>query len=124
MSLLKILGAVVLGLVIGGAGVYAWTSTHQSKTTFNTPYQAVLLDSGQVYYGKITGLGTDLPELHDVFYIQSTTNPETKQVSNVLVRRGKEFHSPDHMVINARHIVIVEPVGEHSKVAELISEQK
>jgi hypothetical protein len=27
------------------------------------------------------------------------------------------------MVINARHIVIVEPVGEHSKVAELISEQ-
>jgi hypothetical protein len=124
MSLLKAFAVALLGLVIGGAAVYGWMSMRQSKATFNTPYQAVLLDTGQVYYGKITGLGTNLPELHDVFYIQSQTNPETKQVSNMLVRRGKEFHSPDHMVINARHIVIVEPVGEHSKVAELIAEQK
>ena len=123
MSLLKTLGVAVIGLAIGGAIVYGWMSTHPSKPAFSTPYQAVLFDTGQIYYGKISGLGTDLPELHDVFYIQSTTNPETKQVSNVLVRRGKEFHSPDHMVINAHHIVIVEPVGEHSKVAELIAEQ-
>ena len=123
MSLLKTLGIALLGLVIGGGAVYAWTSTRRSTTTFNTPYQAVLLDTGQIYYGKISGLGTDLPEMRDVFYVQSTTNPETKQVSNVLIRRGKEFHSPDHMVINARHIVIVEPVGEHSKIADLIAEQ-
>jgi hypothetical protein len=123
MNLLKAVGVGLLGLVVGGAAVYAWTSSHRSITTFDTPYQAVLLDTGQVYYGKITKLGTDLPELRDVFYIQSQTNPETKAVTNILVRRGKEFHSPDHMVINSRHIVVVEPVGEKSKVAELIAEQ-
>jgi hypothetical protein len=123
MNLLKAVSIGLLGVILGGAGVYGWTASHQSITTFNTPYQAVLLDTGQVYYGKITKLGTELPELRDVFYIQSQTNPETKQVTNLLVRRGKEFHSPDHMVINARHIVVVEPVGEHSKVADLIAEQ-
>lgn len=123
MNMLKAVGVGLLGLILGGAAVYGWTGSHRSITTFNTPYQAVLLDTGQVYYGKITKLGTDLPELRDVFYIQGQTNPDTKQVTNILVRRGREFHSPDHMVINARHIVVVEPVGEHSKVADLIAEQ-
>ena len=87
-------------------------------------YQAVFLDNGAVYFGKLQGLGTDYPVLSNVFYVQSVTNPETKQVSNVLVRRGKEWHAPDHMTLNAHHITFVETVTAGSTVANLISEAK
>lgn len=113
-------------------GMVAWavvTSTgyrsgEQATVKFDTAYQAVLLDNGQVYYGKLQGLGTDFPVLTDVYYIQSQVNQETKEVKNVLIRRGTEWHAPDRMVINARHIVLVEPVSPNSKVAQLIADSK
>ena len=92
--------------------------------TFNTPYQAVLLDTGSVYYGKISGLNTDYPTLRDVYYVQQSTDPQTKQVNNVLVRRGNEWHGPSMTVLNSRHIVLVEPVGPNSKVAQLIAAEE
>ena len=124
MNWMKGLGIGLVGLVVGAFAMHVWVHHHQPKITFDTAYQAVLLDTGNVYYGKIEGLGSEMPVLRDVFYIQSQTNPETKQVTSVLVRRGKEFHGPDHMVINARHLVLVEPVGQGSKVAQLIAEQQ
>jgi hypothetical protein len=91
---------------------------------FDTAYQAVFLDSGVVFFGKLDGLGNEYPVLNSVFYVQSVTNPETKQVTNTLVKRGKEWHAPDRMVINARHIVFVEPVTAGSTVANLIAQLK
>lgn len=83
-----------------------------------------MLDTGLVYYGKISGLDTDYPVLRDVYYIQQSTDPQTKQVSNVLIRRGNEWHSPALTVLNSRHIVLIEPVGPNSKVAQLIAQQQ
>jgi small nuclear ribonucleoprotein (snRNP)-like protein len=97
-------------------------NTGGSTVTFATPYQAVLLSNGSVYYGKLSGYGTANPVLTDVYYILSKSDPQTKQVSNVLVKRGKELHGPDRMYINATQIVFVEPVGADSKVAQLINE--
>ena len=91
---------------------------------FATEYQAVFLDSGVSFFGKLEGYGADYPVLTSVFYVQSSTNPETKQVTNTLVKRGKEWHAPDRMVINARHIVFVEPVTAGSTVANLIAQLK
>jgi hypothetical protein len=85
-------------------------------------YQAVLLDNNQVYYGKLTGLGSDYPTLTDVFYVQTAVNQETKQSSNVLLKRGKEWHAPDRMLLSARHIIMVEPVNAGSTVANLIDQ--
>lgn len=87
-------------------------------------YQAVLLSNGSVYFGRLEGLGSPYPVLHEVYYVQSSTNPETKVVTNVLVKRGKEWHGPDRMIINERSIIFVEPVGADSKVAQLIAESK
>jgi hypothetical protein len=75
-----------------------------------------------VYYGRLSGWGTSNPVLTDVFYIMSKTNPDTKQVSNVLIKRGKELHGPDRMYLNPNQIILVEPVGPDSKVAQLITE--
>ena len=57
-------------------------------------YYAVLLSNGSVYFGKLEGLETPYPVLKEVYYVQSVTNPETKAVSNILVKRGKELHGP------------------------------
>lgn len=89
-----------------------------------TPYAAVLLDSGQLYYGKLVNAGAKFPELTDVYYIQSQVNQETKAVTSVLVRRGNEWHGPDRMFLNERHIILIEPVGTNSKVAQLIEADK
>ena len=88
----------------------------------STPYQAVLLTNGSAYFGKLQGLGTPFPVLTDVFYVQSSQNPDTKQVSNILVKRGKEWHQPDRMILNSNMIVLVEPVSPGSRVAQLIAE--
>jgi hypothetical protein len=89
-----------------------------------TPYAAVLLDNGSLYYGKLVNAGSSFPELTDVYYIQSQVNQETKAVTSVLVRRGNEWHGPDRMFLSDRHIVLIEPVGTNSKVAQLIEADK
>ena|SRR5579859_2655651 len=108
----------------GLTGCQAQRSAATDEPHFDAPFQAVLLDTGLVYYGKISGLGTAYPTLKNVYYIQSSTDPQTKAVSNVLIRRGNEFHGPEYTVLAARHIVMIEPVGVNSKVAQLIAEQE
>jgi hypothetical protein len=110
----------VLALACGAGAALAFKSNHE--LTFPTPYQAVLLANGAVYYAKVQGYGTSNPVLIDVYYIVTQTNPETKQSTNVLVKRGKELHGPDRMYVNPNQIVFVEPVGPGSKVAQLIAE--
>lgn len=96
----------------------------QPQAPLTTPYQAVALTNGQVFFGRIDRLGEDYLVLRDAFYIQSRQNPETKQVANILVKRGGEAHGPEYMVLNARHVVQIEPVGEASQIGMLIKEQQ
>lgn len=117
-----LVGGLAVGWVVWNGG--ARTGATTTAPALNTPFQAVLLTTGQVYYGKISGLDTEYPVLRDVYYIQSGTDPNTKAVTNVLIRRGKEWHGPDYTVLNARHIAMIEPVAAGSKVAELIAEQE
>jgi hypothetical protein len=87
-------------------------------------YQAVFLDSGAVFFGHLRGLGTPYPVMTDAFYVQTLTAPETKQTRNILVKRGKEWHAPDKMTLNAAHIIFVESVTAGSTVANLIAQAK
>ncbi|MCX6632527.1 MAG: hypothetical protein NTW28_33400 [Candidatus Solibacter sp.] len=88
----------------------------------DTPYQAVLLTNGATYIGRMQGLGTPYPVLRDVFYIQTKVNSETNQTANVITRRDAAWHSPPYMILDEKQIVMIEPVGVNSKVAELINE--
>ena len=117
---IALLATVVWLFLLTGCG---WRH-HRRGPEINTPYAAVLLDNGQVYYGKLANAGSKFPELTDVYYIQSQVNQETKAVTNILVRRGNEWHGPDRMFLNERHVVLIEPVGTNSKVAELIQADK
>lgn len=91
---------------------------------FPTEYQAVYLDNGQVFFGKISETGSAFPILRDAFFVQTQVDREKKETKNLLIRRGAEGHGPDFMRLNLRHIVVIEPVAPDSRVAQLIREAK
>ena len=111
-------------LLIAAVAWHILVQLRTSSPEFPTPYQAVLLANGSVFFGHLQGFGTPHPVLTEVYYVVSQTNSETKQVNNVLVKRGKELHEPDRMYLNPSQIVLVEPVGVASKVAQLIIQAK
>ena len=101
----------VVSLLIGLAIGYSFADkSHRDSTTFATPYQAVLLSNGAVYYGKLAGYGTLHPDPDGRLLHPEQDYRNNKQVTNVLVKRGKELHGPDRMYLNASQIVFVEPV--------------
>jgi small nuclear ribonucleoprotein (snRNP)-like protein len=117
--------AVLASLVIAAAlCVIAWQGTrNRAVPELTTPYQAVALTNGQVFFGRIDSLDGNYTVLRDVFYIQSRQNPDSKEVANVLIKRGAEAHTPDRMVINRQQVLLIEPVGTDSRIAKLIAEQ-
>lgn len=120
-SKILVVAVVVVAIAIAATG---WMLGHPRAVPFTTTYQAVMLINGQVYFGRLEGYGTSNPVLTEVYYVQSTVDPQTKQQNNILLKRGKEWHGPDRMYINPQQIVIVEPVNPDSRVGELIKELK
>jgi hypothetical protein len=122
--------SIILAAVVVCAGIGIATGVlpsiwrpHSPGTDvpLTTPYQAVFVDNGQVYFGQLSGLGTPFPVLKDVFYVQRQIDTKTKSVKNVLVPVAGQWNAPDRMVLNASHIVAVEPVAPDSTVAKLIA---
>ena len=99
IALVQVVWIVAGLMVIVVAGWHIAREFKSPTVEFTTPYQAVLLANGSVYFGHLQGYGGYNPVLTDVYYIVSQTNPETKQVNNVLVKRGKELHEPDRMYL-------------------------
>ena len=117
------LGWGLAGLLAVGFALYYWTA-NRSTTEFPTPYQAVLLSNGAVYYGKLHGYGSSHPVMTEVFYIVSQTNVQTKQVTNVLVKRGgRNSMVRTGCIWSPNQILFVEPVGTGSKVAWRIDQR-
>ena len=114
---------IVAGLlVILAAALNIVVQLRGSSTQFPTRYEAVVLVNGTLYFGHLQGYGGRSPILTEVYYIVSQQDPATKQVKNILVKRGKELHGPDRMYLNPAQILFVEPVGPDSKVAQLIAQ--
>ena len=95
-----------------------------NELNFPTDYQAVFLDNGQVFFGKISDTGSPYLMLREVYYVQTLVEQDQKKSANILVKRGSEWHSPEFMRINTRHVLVIEPVGSDSRVAKLIQEAK
>ena len=89
-----------------------------------SPFHAVLLTNGQVFYGQIEAADTRFPVLREVHYLSSQTNPETKQVTSVLIKRGSEWHAPDAMILNIAHVLLIEPVKPGSQMDVRIEESR
>jgi hypothetical protein len=117
--------SVVLGLTsFLGCRQPTVSASSISVPAISTRYSAVFLTNQQVFFGKLENLGSAYPLLTDVYYVQTQVNPETNETKNTLIKRGNEWHGPDRMVLNAQHILFIEPVTQGSTVAKLIDELK
>jgi uncharacterized secreted protein with C-terminal beta-propeller domain len=120
----KISNALLVLIVILLAFIVFQYQRSNTAPDISSQYQAVILNNGQVFFGRLENAQSQFPVLRDVFYIVSQVNPETKQVTNTLVRRGNELHGPEYMVLNRQSILLYEPVKEDSQISKFISEQK
>lgn len=111
----------IVGLLLICSGYWFWK---RPDTRTPSGYHAVFLQNNLVVIGRLSGYGSGYPVLTDVYYVRQNVNPETKAVSNVLIRRGNEWHGPDRMIVNGEHIIFVEPVAKGSRVEQLIQEMK
>lgn len=78
--------------------------------------QAVFLNGGQVYFGKIQDLNSKYLKMTDIFYLrvnqvvqpnQETTQAQQNDIS--LVKLGCELHRPSNdMLINREHVIFWE----------------
>lgn len=117
-----ILGTVlVLWIVIAGNKLLVRTSDG---------YQAVFLDNGQVYFGKLKAANRDFLSLTDIYYLRAgSLQPSADgapQAAGVdLVKLGAELHAPrDEMIINREHVLFYEDITESGQVMQLIRKHK
>ncbi len=115
----KLFPVVLVGFLLPLAGLFPGCGGADDLKA-PTEYQAVFLDNGQVFFGKLEKAGPHYLILRDVFYVQTRVDQDTKQTKSILVKRGLEWHAPDFMQVNTRHVVLVEPVAPESQVAQLI----
>lgn len=99
--------------------------TDSQLTIATGEFQAVFLDNGQVYFGKLERSRSDFYLLTDVFYLQSGA-AGIDQTSNLsLTKLGSEAHGPeDKMELNVEHILFIEDMKQDSKVVNAIREYK
>ncbi len=116
LVVLMVLGAMMLFL---GCDKQGGT---KENLTFTTEYQFVLLNSGQIFFGKMEKAGSAFPVLKNVYYVRQQMDPNTKEMRSTLFKRNMEPHAPDMMYINANSIAFIEPVSPNSKVAQLIKQ--
>lgn len=97
-------------------------------------YQAVFLNDGQAYFGKLHILNSEYMKITDVYFIQgkaSATNPQqsstTVNTSNIveLVRLTNAVHGPkDAMIIDKNQVSYFENLSSDGQAAKLIASDK
>lgn len=132
------LNAVILTLLIAIAllvgSVILITSfvggKQEADLVDSNKYQAVFLDGGQVYFGKIKSLNDDYLTIDNVYYLrvngqqQAATQTESQSQQDIsLARLGCELHGPqDLMVINRSRISFWENLKDEGKVVVAIND--
>jgi hypothetical protein len=92
-------------------------------------YQAVFLNNGQVYFGKMGDPNGQFVSLTDIYYLktekalQQGASNEGPSIS--LVKLGNELHGPlDEMHINRDQILFWENMKSDSKVVQAIAQYR
>jgi len=93
-------------------------------------YQAVFLENGQVYFGKLDSVNNNYLRLTEIYYLATdngtlyqSSQASTSQVK--LNKLGNEVHGPeDELFIDRDNVVIWENLKNDSKIVQAISDYK
>ncbi len=118
-----LVAALTLFIAYGGP-------TPESKFVNKDRMQAVFLNGGQVYFGRISNLNEKFMRVNDIYYLRvnQTVQPNGSTASNQdvsLVKLGCELHGPDDsMVINQSQIIFWENLKTDGQVAKAVADYK
>lgn len=137
-KLMRIMTAIILvlgALLIGLLALYAALGGDKAENKYvdSTKFQAVFLNGGQVYFGKIRSLNTKFITIDNIYYLRvnqqvqpnqkaaSTDTTANQDVS--LAKLGCELHGPtDVMVINRDQVLFWENLKTDGQVSKAISD--
>jgi hypothetical protein len=126
-SKLLVVGVVLVGIAIAAAlsvGAFA----NNDPGIKEDQYQAVFLDNGQVYFGRLSNINSSYVNLTDIYYLQvqqdglqEGENNATADPQISLAKLGNELHGPeDVMYISRSKILFWENMKNDSDVVEAI----
>ncbi|MBI4050338.1 MAG: hypothetical protein HY398_02720 [Candidatus Doudnabacteria bacterium] len=116
-------------VIILGAALVVVIVLRGQRLLIRTPtaYQAVFLDNGQVYFGKLAAVNRDFLSLTDIYYLRAGSIQQGGQTEGQidLIKLGAELHAPrDEMIINKAHVLFYEDLNETGEVLRLIRKHK
>ncbi|MFH0834290.1 MAG: hypothetical protein V2A63_02790 [Patescibacteria group bacterium] len=111
-----IIATIAIVAAIACGGVFYATGDHLQSSVVGSidtsTYQAVHLDNGETYFGKVTTANDDFVTLNDVFYFLD----ESKKT---LVKRGD-----DSLTLNRAHILATENLDPNGAILRAITKYK
>lgn len=119
-------GVLVVALLIGIAVFRG--STIVSQAPNKDRQQAIFLTNGQVYFGKLSGLGSAYVTISDVYQVQQQAagaSPSPAPGGLSLVARTSALHGPEpQMSVASDQILFYEDLKDDSEVAKLIKQDQ
>ena len=116
--------AVVLSLVF-----VKDSGSKESAQVKSDKLQAVFLNGGQVYFGKISDINSKNLTLNNIYYLRVNQQVQPNQANNPsandisLVKLGCELHGPeDSMVIYRDQVIFWENLKSDGQVAKAVDE--
>lgn len=119
-SITVLVVAVVWFVALGG------NSKKEASYVDEGKLQAVFLNGGQVYFGKINDLNGKFLSMSGIYYLRVNQQVQPNQSTNnsndiSLVKLGCELHGPqDNMVINREQIIFWENLKDDGQVAKAV----
>lgn len=121
--------AILVILVIAVMVTSEDSASKEADSVHKDQYQAVFLNGGQVYFGKIGDLNSKYLNMSDIYYLRvnQQVQPDQKQDASQndisLVKLGCELHGPeDAMTINREQVIFWENLKADGQVAKAVAE--
>lgn len=115
-----LIALVALNLAVGG-------SKEESKYIDKTKFQAVFVNGGQVYFGKLRSLNSKFLALDNIYYLRVNSSGATTDNTNAsqdisLTKLGCELHGPtDEMIVNRDQVLFWENLKDDGQVVAAIT---
>jgi hypothetical protein len=128
-SVVLVICIAILISAVAGSIAFVRGPASQSKYVESNNMQAVFLQGGQVYFGKITTLNDKFMRVTEIYYLRvnQIVQPDGSAATNnqdiSLVKLGCELHGPqDSMVINQEQVIFWENLKTDGQVAKAVAD--
>jgi hypothetical protein len=124
---LGLAAVVAIAIALLSSAVFT-KAPNESQYVDKSKFQAVFLNGGQVYFGKISDLNKQYLKVSNIYYLRVNQQVQPDANSNAqndisLVKLGCELHGPqDDMVINREQVIFWENLKDDGQVAKAVAE--